>query len=158
MWPIGRCTIGISQIPPPPPTHTHQPKQSLNIPSATISDKLRDIIIISCSVMTIIYFYYFISRVVNNSEGFLSVNNNVCLSLSWEFLLQTGLLIAQAKTQHLLKLQLACNLYNLLFICASRASLHPEICACNYIDNVLENILLKSRSKLNDPRTRMLCC
>ena len=132
--------------PPARVTHIHHNKQFLNILSATMSDKLGNIVIIPCSVMTT-DFYYFILRIVSNSERFLSVNNNVCLFLSWEFPLQIGLLIAQAKTKHLLKLQLACNLYNLLFICASRASLYIEIsCACNYIDNMLENILLKSQS------------
>ena len=153
----GDIQLALVKYPPPPNTHTYQDKLFLNIPSAIISDKLRNIIIIPCSVMTI-HFSYFISRVLSNSEGFLIGNSNVCLSLSWEFPLQIGLFTAQAKTQHLLKLQLACNLYNLLFICASRGSLYAEIFASNYINNVLENILLKSLTKLNDPLMRMRCC
>ena len=99
------------------------------------------------------YCYHFISRIVGNSEGLLSVGPS---SLSLDFPLQTDLFIAEASTQHLLKLWLTCNLYNLLFLSTSSASLYTKMgSTCEHINNVLENGLLESRGELNNPQMRM---
>ena len=154
MWLTRGYTTGISQIAPTPQhththTHTHQDKQFLNIPSAIISDKLRNIVIIPCSIMTI-HFSYFRELYVTVKGFSLSIVMSVFHFPGNSRFKQVSSLPRQKRN--------ICWSFGLL-VTSTICSLfvhQGRICTLKF--DVLENILLKSLSKLNDPLMPMRCC